>query len=404
MFDFVVPRFTKRQKAGEVFFNPMSKSKLAVVNNVSGYAKETKAVTCTTVGQPNYGKKWQFRSVGSVGNYCVPCIGYGSGDATIPFEHYALTPADILKCQQEASTECLSMEGRSDSDLWESIAEYEQVLGMLRMKLSEVGRKASELLRSARNFQTQRFLLQNISAGYLMKRYGIDPLIRDIQNILEGLTKETASKKRKTYRAKSQSTSTAVSTGYTDFDGFRVNWSLTTVDSVYCRAMSLVEIGVGILHNIGFSLKGLLTVPYELTRYSFVADWFFNLGSYIGAQVPPFEYRRLGAQLVTRRVTVNTYSITGVVNIPADIVLLQPPTGTYTVIRDETTRSELTPAAFLMKRDFKFDSFTRAADAAALVATRFVSLGRLTDTSNLPKLTYRQRQNFDLWSRYNLGR
>jgi hypothetical protein len=372
MTDFVVPRFKSRRAAGEKFFNNMWKEEVTVSSTGSGRQTTAVAMACNT---PGLHAQWNDNQSGIMG--IIPISGPDSHGNRLPIISTALSDAEVTRVQRLISTETLAKRGTADSDLWESAAEYRQVIEMLNAPLGRLKDLSKRLLQSAENGVTGRRLMKEVSDGYLMYRYGISPLMRDIKNILSSLDK-TGGKKEVTSRAKEQLTVHSLVSGVTNDGVGNVSWSNQIDDSLTVRGMSLDEGHVSFANNLGFSMKGLLMLPLELTSYSFVADWFVNLSSYVQASLPVFGWNALGSCLVTTRVTANAYRITSdIASAPATYTITSPMSGTAGIIRVTTTRSPLLPVSFEMQSNFKFDSFKRVADATALVAGRFVKLSNL---------------------------
>jgi hypothetical protein len=283
----------------------------------------------------------------------------------------------------------MSKRGTADSDLWESLAEYRQTIEMLNEPLGRLKDLSKRLLESTERSSLSRSLMREVSSGYLMYRYGITPLMKDIRNILSSLHKR-GGRREITTRAQEQLYADAVTTG-TTVDGFwNATWSNQVKEQVTIRAMSLDEGFVSLANNLGLSWKGLAMLPLQLTTYSFVGDWFFNLSSYVQAGIPAFGWNQLGSCMVTTRVTSNAYAITGSGTPPAPYTKIAGPNGTCGIIRVTTTRTPLLPTSFDRVSDFKFDTFTRVADAIGLVASRMVRVQALVGPT--PSLAYSDRK------------
>jgi hypothetical protein len=389
MLDTVVPDFFKRRKAGEKFFNPMSIEKVTVASTGSDYHIITIGNTCASPVL-----KGEQRTVGGLKFRSIP--NYVAGGIRYPIEYQALTPDEIFRLNVEVSTACLSKRGRSDSDLWESMAEYRQTLQLLKNPLEKIRNISSILLKSASSKDpTIRNLLKEVSGGYLLYRYGITPLMKDVENILKSLQK-VSGKQLKTTRSNGQISARKTVTGSSSVDTNNIIFSNEVVDVVTMRAMCLDEVDLSFGSNLGFSTKGLVTLPWELTGYSFVADWFFNIGDYLGSMAPAPGWKLLGSCIVINRVTSNayTYSSTGM-SSPA-WQLAAPLNGTIGVVRELKTRGSLAPAGVVLRDDFRFDDFKRSADAFSLLAQRFIKIKDLVGPQ--PNLSaFRQKSAYKNW-------
>jgi hypothetical protein len=393
MVDFVVPRFVSRKKAGERFFNNLYKDEVTVSTVGSGYDIISVGNACGVAPGP---WKAQYRSAGPTIVGFVPTSAPDAKGNSFPVISTQLSETEIGSLQRLVSTECLAKVGAGDSDLWESTAEYRQALELLQNPLTRLTNLSKKLVNAAERDRFSGGLMKEVSGGYLMYRYGISPLMSDIRNIIASLSKTTG-KKEVTSRAKGQILKSATVLGDGTIGIMRGNWTNQIVDTVTVRAMSLDEGDVSFANNLGFSMKSLLLLPWQLTHYSFVADWFANFSSYIGATLPTFGWKKLGSCMVTTRVTSNAYVLTGVTNLAsATYTITNSPTGSIGVIVVSTTRTPLAPVSFEIESDFKFDKFTRVADAFALVASRFVRINKaLGPTPN--NSAFRNKKAYALW-------
>ena len=354
MTDSVTKGFRARQKAGEKFFNNMSSSLISYEQGVgNGYQ----------IHDANNGE----RIDGQCFHLWIPHSGTNATVST----SLAIPADDISRAAIEVSTKVLSDRGRSTTNLWESIAEVDKTIAMLRPSLVKFVGICNDATRAKREGRFKGFALNGVSNLYLAYRYGIRPLVSDVQGILAGLKKDRGNKEVTT-RARVQLNTVQVLTGSSTLGVVKVNYSNMVNDLVNVRAMSLDEVNMTALNNIGFSTKGLLTLPWELVPYSFVADWAFNIGDYLGALAPAFGWNSLGSCLSITRDVSNTYVPTSVVSTSGSYTLDRPVSGSFVCKSLTRGRGPLTPAAIVLKSDLRLDSATRAADAWALAGQLFI--------------------------------
>jgi hypothetical protein len=392
MSDYVVPRFLSRQKAGEKFFNNMFKEEVTIASTGFGFSATSIPVSCSTTGShSNYTMSEPLIAKG------IPLHLPDSKGNSLPVMSYAVSDDEILRIQKLVSTETWAKRGASDSDIWESLAEYNQVMELVNVRLGSLKDLSSRLLNSATRSVFSRDITKSVSGGYLMYRYGILPLMSDIRNLLSSLSKASG-KKEVTVRAYSELKASKTVPGTFDHGILRVTYDNVIDDFVTVRGMSLDEGFVSLANNLGLSSKGLMMLPWQLTGYSFVADWFANLGSYIQSTLPTLGWKQLGSCLVTTRVTSNLNKVTGSTNLsPTQFNIDSAPTGFVQIVKRSVTRGPLLSASVVLESDFKFDSFTRAADAAALLASRFVKIHtRLSPTPN--NSAFRDKKAYHHWA------
>jgi len=358
MTDQVVSRFKSRRAKGEVFFNPMQQSSTEITSG-GGFA-ENEAVVLTCSPSRHVRHKW-------VGNWISNFVPYTVvGGLVIPPQNFLLSQSRIDSLRKEVSTTMMSERGRgSDSNLFESLAEMHQTLDMFNRPLERLRNYLEMVARQKRKSARLRNVIDGVSGAYLAYRYGLRPLVSDINSILKGL-KETTEKRRRTTRAKA---------GFKDVSSTNLSWisnvtylaNLSVIDEVKIRAMSLDDVALSTLDNIGLSGKNLLTVPWELVRLSFVLDWFVNVGDFIGAWVPSPLWNQLGSCVTVERSTTSLWSAMGSTGNTSYSVL-SPGTGSLMRTDKLKTRMPVDYPSLLIKDNFRFDKATRVGDAFALLA------------------------------------
>lgn len=289
---------------------------------------------------------------------------------------FALSREEIADLITEVSTECWAKRGSAENDLFESVAEYRQAFDMLRHPIQNLVRVLTNPKRS--------LLLRGAKASadtWLMYRYGLMPLIRDITNIIEGLSKEVGLKRTVSHanKTKVRNSMQTVIAGWNLAD---VGISIQTADSVKVRASSYDEHLVTIANNLGFEAKGLETLAWELIPYSFVADWFVNAGSFLNALAPAPGFTQLASSLTIERDTRSVFTaVSTTLNNTALInghQLVRGVSGSLLsrVITKARTALGVMPG-LVIKSDFRFEKAKRVLDAFALAYNLSEGLFRL---------------------------
>ncbi len=376
MTDEIVPGFRHKQAKGEVFFNPMTRSVVTQAwSPTSEYLFRAKTQSCAS--PPKYAESRGWLNSGMLG---VPRSA--SGDIAVTGVYSANETNNLVT---EVCTGALAKRGHADSNLFESIAEIDQTLDLLRKPLKTLygiyerirKDKAKLLLLTEMSSNAYKVLDPRfLSGGYLAYRYGLRPAIQDVQTVLKGLHKSVG-KMRITSRSSSSLRGTNVTTSYPIVGGLKFTTETSITDDIVCRAMSLNEVDVGILHNLGFTAKGLITLPWELTTLSFVADWFVNIGDYLNALAPSLGWKELGnCYTLKREISVihNVYDNTNLVSGTHN--LLSKATGVASVYQLTKSRARIVSPGIVVRSGFGFDKATRVGDAFALLAQRFVGLER----------------------------
>lgn len=273
-----------------------------------------------------------------------------------------ISPQEVNDLVLEYSTQVLAERCRPDNNLFETMAEFDKSVAMIPNFMKGI--------RSRIPKGTRKMLEGTLASAWLSYRYGVMPLIRDTYAVIEGLKKLTG-RIRETTRSKSPElirTLTSVkagpgSTASHEFAEFRQH-------KVTIRCMSLDEYERTARHAIGIDFSKLITTPWELLPYSFVIDWFANVGDYINSLIPQFGCRQLGSC-----VTVNdeqSLTITHLRDLPVSgWTILTPSSGSYrSAITERRRIVGPLQAKIMIRNDFRFRNMARTLDSIALVLAR----------------------------------
>lgn len=265
-----------------------------------------------------------------------------------------------------AVTSCFSDVGRggSDSNLYETISEIDKSSAIL----SDYFKQLNKMFRGNRMLERSKAL----GNAYLLTRYGVKPLISDISNLclsintMMGSVLETSRGKESSFSVETFNTSS------NEASTFTITGTVTRTQTVTARAMVLSQYTRDRMDSAGLSVKNLLTLPWELIPYSFVVDWFVNVGDFIGAITPAIGVDQVGSSLTVTTETQDAWKQTGWTLLSPSQTVVTPPSGGYCVATyTQKDRTVGLPApSIVLKSDFKFDKLTRALDAYALFMQR----------------------------------
>lgn len=357
MYDYVNPDFRRRVAKGEIIMSPLQKRIYRIVDTPGNGHTIRQIATHLVGGIPRQTllrvRFWQGPAVYQTlkGGVVLPI--YVPPVSVFPSK-------DVNDYIVEKSTELRNKRGRPDHDIWESVAELDKTVSILPGLLKSL-KKAVPLVKRS-DWQ------KSISEVWLTYRYGIKPLLADIEGVMKGMN-EKVGKIRKTYRATGSihTKSYEALSWYVPGNQYGLSIGVDYTDRLTVRPMSIDEFDATKAFNIGFSTKGLVTLPWELVRYSFVIDWFTNIGDFLGAITPSVGLTQLGSCISTLRETDITISHI------ADIAgggyeIMTPSQGRYYSYVANYNRSVGVPMpGLVIRNDFKFQNIVRSLDALSLL-------------------------------------
>lgn len=388
MSDVIVPKFYRRRAKGEVFFNPMSSvHKLATRTGGTGNHRVATTSTITCGGIPRIKELDNSDSLADFAYMGLHSLSPGAyiGPETL------ISGVDISSLMNEVSTRSLGGVALPSNDILEDVAEFNQSLRILPDLITNVRKFVSKpsngkLIREFKRFSedpqginfkeilSRKNLAKHIARRnldisadtYLTWRYGIRPLLEDISGVIEGLHKSTGPM-RASSRAHGQLSQNKSVIETDSYSTGIETYTKSITDDVSIRAVSLYEMNASKAFNVGISLKGLLSLPLELTPYSFVVDWFVNLSDYLHAVLPTPGINQLGSCVVLQRDSNMTYQTLSSTSKTGWNCVTPASGGFSTYIGTKQRIPGIAGPRLTIKSDFRFDHITRSLDAASLL-------------------------------------
>ncbi len=331
--------------------------------------------------------------------------------------HYAhsLVPANSLiyratdssdegKLISQVVVQCLAKRQEGEANYFESLAELDQVFGMLHSPIANFrqfherffvsesyqrlvrlrkinGRSHREVRpfmkvrRKARN-SALHLLVELTTSEYLRYRYGLLPIYRDLQEAMKALKKSyDAGSREQTYTSRANGTITG--TGVENFSSsdyyLKYKWQLTKDAKFSVRAKFVDSYTKSAWSDLGLNYQNLMSLPWELLRFSFVVDWFANIGDFIYANQPRVGISPRGGSYFTKEAYDNLWAYIGFENLrpPSEVVFSGSLSDgvLLSLERKRRTAIDLTVWRFsglVIKSNFKLDQWTRAGDAVSL--------------------------------------
>lgn len=360
MEDVVIPGFESRRARGEVFFNPCSVRKVDIGEAVgaSQVAYVDLNSTCSP-GQPGYSvqRKQRCTPDGSVAGY------FTRHSFAAPPGGFLHDSSEVDRLVKEAVTDCLARRGEYNVNSWENLAQLRSTI-----------RAPLDIIRGVLKGSLSRSGSKDLAGGWLAWRYGLRPLIREVQSIVRNLEDFEEETKRLTARSSLRSVRTNEVTSSLALSVWHQDVLHSVTEEIHVRATALDEIHVTLRDVIGLGTKTLIRTPWELVSYSHVVDWFTTLGSFMAAAIP-VEGRSLGgcytvrreASVISSTIAERTVSVSGT-PLPGSGF-----GGASQASRYETmTRTPgLGGPSLLFRHNFRLDDLGRISEIIAMLRQRF---------------------------------
>lgn len=315
-----------------------------------------------------------------------PCLTRRVGWFTMPVNGPGVPSTTIDSLVGETWTSCLAKRGEGKANLLESLAELEKTFAMVRAPFENLSMIIKRLRANGRRLKGYKKVDANTKATivfhaseWLRFRYGVMPIVSDVQAILKAL--ETGYAKVPTVHVARATKQTEVSsytkTHYGD-SAIQTDYQRSTRSTLTVRASFADRYHLGFYEDLGFNTRNLVGLPWELLKYSFVVDWFVNVGDVIYANIPRPQYEELGGGVVTDLQTISVYSSAS--GLTATDPSVRTVTGSFSdqvFLRDREKRRFVpdTRSTLVIKDDFRLDRFIRATDAISVAIQWLHSIG-----------------------------
>lgn len=368
--DVVTPGFRRRSMAGEIIVNPYSSVKETYASSGTFMRWKYNAQSCSS--PVAFMEEWID------GPYSLKAAtGLTKQTPTSVF-----TQSEIDALISVAATKAWSDANQHDANVLQDAAECRQLVKLLqspkttaakivgaavKTRGKSIAKAAGSVVKSTADLASDL---------WLQYQYGIRPLVSTLDGVLDAMARYRK-RHRWTARGNVSLSRTKVTSGTAAYWVANFNWQRTDVHLVQVRAGILLEEEVRLTNNLGIDASGMLSLPWELIPFSFVADWFINVGSFISSIVPFVTKSPLASWYTVEETITSTFTVTGTGGPNGAWSLVRGASGTYTGMRRSKRRVPILPGPSIA---FKPDSplhvlqDKRAIDSAALV---FQRLGKL---------------------------
>lgn len=362
MWDTVTPNWRKVKSEGKMVFNPLIK----------------KTTTYSLYGNS---------SVHSVlnANSCSSPVKHMTTDYTGPLftdwvkssPVYASIPgSEMVSLKKQVATRTWADRQKGKANYFESLAELDKSFAMVGRPLENVHNFIRNFPKGSPRNKVRTFIRGGqtffvlAASEWLRYRYGISPLISDVKAGLKAAKADYSAAKpiRHASRAKDRVSMTTPSESGITFGPYD---SITYLDvrthELTCKGVFYDNFVPSRWIDLGLTFQNLVGLPWELTKYSFVVDWFTNVGDVIYANVPRVGVEPLGGSFTVTDRQFRVVKLLQYIDTNTDRVTTRSYGDFNTTEQIVVSRSGLPPAALTINTDFRLDHWIRATDALSLI-------------------------------------
>lgn len=280
--DIVTKDYARRVKNGEVINNPMELHRFERTISVLSGAKAHFA------SKPEH----RYEDGGE-----VPFIfGASSLYGQLPLvQHAGGDTADVENLYNLAGTQARANVAEPDFEGLVFVAELRETLGMLRNPLGGLKKTLKKIRRRKRRqrFNKSRTVADFISSHWLQYRYGIMPLVYDVEDAAKAVAYLGNNPKRYTARGYANDDVQLTRTDETALARYHATRNVKTRQRTKVRAGILYELDAR--NSFGVGLQEVPKAVWEVVPFSFVVDWFVNTGDFVSAITPKGGVRELAS-------------------------------------------------------------------------------------------------------------
>lgn len=239
---------------------------------------------------------------GSITLYDVGYFEYWSGDLCCVLEFQSPDPPPVnfgTSMEQSVLTSAYAKINQSPLISGEILSDLDKTVSMLKRPYRGATDLARRILRAGtkNRGKTAKSAQKAMAGAWLEHRYGWSPLMMDVESICKEVRQKNlrALDRRRLVVREGQSASAKSTKSFSDAIPYYwdqgARGTAVTVKTVRCSAGVIYDVASqDALENLtrvtGTRLRDLPATLWEITPYSFVVDWFSNVGTWIQAVTP----------------------------------------------------------------------------------------------------------------------
>jgi len=371
--DSISANYVARRKRGEVILNDCDRFM---------YLNTSTAPTLFAGTHPSWGSRTLY------------------GDLAAAFKISAVMPGwfstDIVNSGNSALLSAYGKMNESDFQALVSVAEFRKTVALLAGPFHafyDLTVAYDKRLKAIRNLKRSvkesklKFALRThklLGNAWLQYRYGWRPLVNDIQNAMKAYEAIMGSKKQPPLVVKRSTRELAYGYSGKNLDSkpsngvwmeYKHRWDVKVTAGVIYRLRDQ-SLNARAAHITGLTLRDLPGVAWELVPYSFVVDWFIDVGSWLNAVLPNAGVEVMGNWVTTKTTLVSFNTVLTWCSTITDppVTTYSPGGGDFVERTISTSRRVGLPLPALPQFTFRDLGTLRIVDGLELIVQRLKTL------------------------------
>lgn len=308
MHDFVTPQWNRLRDSGVIINNPYDR---------------TETITTKTVASMHYDRRYSASQTMCSGQLVWWVVNAGNVyDGTVSPEWFmgsnpllAAPSVSTSSLQDIALTRAHSNVGSGEAQSLVIMAEAEKTIKSIVDILKRAVKIGLALRRLDMTALAREVSCKQLANRWMEARYAIRPLVYDMIGVAKALTKSYGAGHRVTYRSSESDSSTVSQNGVVvtpwgsaaEGRGYLNKFSRTDVTARAGVLVAIDEVHSATVWGLDHPIEAI----WELIPFSFVVDWFFNVGQTLASWTPEAGVRELASWVVTSVVTTQRVDLVG---------------------------------------------------------------------------------------------
>lgn len=306
MDDVVTTDFKGRSARGEIFNNPMRRS-----------VRQEHYPQPTPFYRGLLGSKMQSGVkvlTGDVWRGTYPMSVSELGNYLVPGEHPGFV-AMVADLKNRAVTSAHASVGTSEMNLWATAGEARETVESITSILVRAFKIFRALRKADTRYLKREITWERLADRYMEARYAIRPLFYDAVGVQKAWETQVNIKRRQTFRGYASDVFEISDT--IPYAGWNSYGTIERIGRCETKVRAGVLTDVEVSNMSVWGLGSVIDGAWELVPFSFIVDWFLNVGKTIAAWTPEMGVTKLSSWVVIETTALSRNRLVSIANYPS---------------------------------------------------------------------------------------